>query len=43
MIEELGKESFLAHNVKTASRQKVIEAFTQAHTPLNIILELATV
>jgi DNA-binding transcriptional LysR family regulator len=42
-IEQLGKESFLAHNVKTASRQKVIEAFTQAHTPLNIILELATV
>jgi DNA-binding transcriptional LysR family regulator len=42
-IKELGKESFLAHNVKTASRQKVIEAFTQAHTPLNIILELATV
>ncbi len=42
-IKELGKESFLAHNVKTASRQKVIEAFTQAHTPLNITLELATV
>jgi DNA-binding transcriptional LysR family regulator len=42
-IKELGKEPFLAHNVKTASRQKVIEAFTQAHTPLNIILELATV
>jgi DNA-binding transcriptional LysR family regulator len=42
-IKELKDESFLAHNVKTASRQKVIEAFTQAHTPLNIILELATV
>ena len=42
-IKELGKESFLAHNVKTASRHKVIEAFTQHHTPLNITLELATV
>ena len=42
-IEELGGESFLAHNVKTASRYKVIEAFEQHHTPLNITLELATV
>lgn len=42
-IKELGKESFLAHNVKTASRFKVIEVFAQHHTPLNITLELATV
>src|SRR6202165_746011 len=42
-IKELGKETFLAHNVKTASRQKVIEAFERHHTPLNITLELATV
>lgn len=42
-IKELGQESFLAHNVKTASRQKVIEAFAQDHTSLNITLELATV
>jgi DNA-binding transcriptional LysR family regulator len=42
-IKELGKESFLAHNVKTASRLKVIEAFAKHHTPLNISLELATV
>src|SRR5713101_2625752 len=42
-IKELGKETFLAHNVKTASRHKVIEAFEQQHTPLNITLELATV
>jgi DNA-binding transcriptional LysR family regulator len=42
-IKELGKESFLAHNVKTASRRRVVEAFTQQHTPLNITLELATV
>ena len=42
-IKDLGQESFLAHNVKTASRHKVVEAFTQHHTPLNITLELATV
>jgi DNA-binding transcriptional LysR family regulator len=42
-VKELGSESFLAHNVKTASRQKVIEVFAQQHTPLNITLELATV
>lgn len=42
-VKELGSESFLAHNVKTASRQKVIEVFAQHHTPLNITLELATV
>lgn len=42
-VEELGKESFLAHNVKTASRYKVMETFAQHHTPLNITLELATV
>jgi DNA-binding transcriptional LysR family regulator len=42
-VKELGKESFLAHNVKTASRLKVIETFAKHHTPLNITLELATV
>jgi DNA-binding transcriptional LysR family regulator len=42
-IRELKEESFLAHNVRTASREKVIEAFAREHTPLNIILELATV
>lgn len=42
-VKELGGESFLAHNVKTASRLKVIETFAKYHTPLNITLELATV
>jgi DNA-binding transcriptional LysR family regulator len=42
-VNELGKESFLAHNVKTGSRFKVTETFAQHHTPLNITLELATV
>ena len=42
-VEELGKESFVAHNVKTGSRQRVIEAFAHHRTPLNITLELATI
>jgi DNA-binding transcriptional LysR family regulator len=42
-VEELGRESFLAHNVRTASRQRVTEVFAAHHTPLNITLELATV
>jgi len=42
-VKELGKESFLAHNVKSASRVKVIETFAKYHTPLNITLELATI
>lgn len=42
-IEELGHESFLAHNVKTGSRHQVTETFAQHHTPLNITLELATI
>jgi len=42
-VKELGAESFLAHNVKTGSRHKVMETFALQHTPLNITLELATV
>jgi DNA-binding transcriptional LysR family regulator len=42
-VEELGRESFLAHNVRTGSRYKVTETFAQHHTPLNITLELATI
>lgn len=42
-VKELGSESFLAHNVTTASRFKVMETFAQQNTPLNITLELATV
>lgn len=42
-VKELGKENFLAHNVQTASRKKVIETFAKANTPLNITLELDTV
>jgi len=42
-IKDLGAESFIAHNVKSGSRMKVIEAFARQHTPLNIALELATI
>ncbi len=42
-VNQLGDESFVAHNVKTGSRQRVIEAFAKHHTPLNITLELATI
>ncbi|HEX5885834.1 MAG TPA: LysR substrate-binding domain-containing protein [Pyrinomonadaceae bacterium] len=42
-IKDLGKESFVAHNVNSGSRVKVIEAFARQHTPLNISIELATI
>src|SRR5436305_9366215 len=42
-IEELGEEPFLAHNVRAASRQRVVEAFAEHHTTLNITLELSTI
>ncbi|MGH9883537.1 MAG: LysR substrate-binding domain-containing protein [Pyrinomonadaceae bacterium] len=42
-VEELGNESFVAHNVRTGSRNKVTEIFAEHHTPLNITLELATI
>ena len=42
-VEELGNQPFLAHNVKTGSRYKVMETFARHHTQLNITLELATV
>ncbi|HYE14979.1 MAG TPA: LysR substrate-binding domain-containing protein, partial [Pyrinomonadaceae bacterium] len=42
-VKDLGGEPFLAHNVKSASRVKVIDTFARHHTPLNITLELATI
>jgi len=42
-IKELGNERFVAHNVNSGSRFKVIEAFATQHTPLNITLELDTI
>src|SRR6185503_20094468 len=42
-VKELANEPFVAHNVNSGSRVKVIEAFARQHTPLNITLELATI
>lgn len=42
-ISELGKEDFIAHNVASPLRRKVIEAFQRHHTPLNMVIELPTI
>jgi len=42
-IRELGVESFIAHNVRSPSREKVIDAFRRFQTPLNISIEIATI
>ncbi|HWC76102.1 MAG TPA: LysR family transcriptional regulator [Blastocatellia bacterium] len=42
-IRELGSESFIAHNVHSPSREKVIDAFRRFQTPLNITTEIATI
>ncbi len=42
-VHELGQESFLAHNVKSPARDRVIQFFRDHETPLNISIELATI
>jgi len=42
-IHDLGKESFIAHNVASPYRQRVIETFARYRTPLQIGVELPTV
>lgn len=42
-VHELGNESFLAHNVKSPARDKVIQFFRDHQVPLNISIELATI
>lgn len=42
-IHELGKENFVAHNVASPLRRKVIEAFQRHRTPLNMPVELPTI
>jgi DNA-binding transcriptional LysR family regulator len=42
-IGDLGVESFIAHNVHSPSREKVIETFRKRETPLNITIEIATI
>jgi len=41
-VRELGAESFIAHNVPSPYREKVIKTFAQARTPLNISMEMPT-
>jgi DNA-binding transcriptional LysR family regulator len=42
-ITELGNESFIAHNVASPLRRKVIETFQRYRTPLNMEIELPTI
>jgi DNA-binding transcriptional LysR family regulator len=42
-ISDLGKETFIAHNVASPLRRKVIEAFQRYRTPLNMAIELPTI
>jgi DNA-binding transcriptional LysR family regulator len=39
-IHQLGRENFIAHNVPSPLRQKVIQAFRRHKTPLNMGVEL---
>jgi DNA-binding transcriptional LysR family regulator len=42
-VRDLGEECFIAHNVRSPSREKVVEAFRRFQTPLNITIEIATI
>ncbi|WP_058189617.1 LysR family transcriptional regulator [Terracidiphilus gabretensis] len=42
-IADLGKETFIAHNVMSPLRRRVIEAFQRYRTPLNMGIELPTI
>jgi DNA-binding transcriptional LysR family regulator len=42
-ISQLGEETFIAHNVASPLRRKVIEAFQRHRTPLNMVIELPTI
>jgi DNA-binding transcriptional LysR family regulator len=42
-ITDLGQENFIAHNVTSPLRLKVIEAFQRYRTPLNMGIELPTI
>lgn len=39
-IHQLGAENFIAHNVPSPLRQKVVQAFRRHRTPLNMAVEL---
>jgi len=42
-IKELGSEIFIAHNVASPLRSRVIETFERYRTPLNMAIELPTI
>jgi DNA-binding transcriptional LysR family regulator len=42
-INDLGNENFIAHNVTSPLRRKVIETFQRYRTPLNMVIELPTI
>ncbi len=42
-IHDLGQDQFIAHNVSSPYRERVIETFARLRTPLNIPVELPTV
>jgi DNA-binding transcriptional LysR family regulator len=42
-INDLGNENFIAHNVTSPLRKKVIEAFQRYRTPLNMAIDLPTI
>jgi DNA-binding transcriptional LysR family regulator len=42
-IGDLGDQIFVAHNVTSPLRKKVIEAFQRHHTPLNMDVDLPTI
>jgi DNA-binding transcriptional LysR family regulator len=41
-VRELGAESFIAHNVPSPYRERVVRTFEKYRTPLNIALEMPT-
>jgi DNA-binding transcriptional LysR family regulator len=41
-VRELGEECFLAHNVRSPYRERVLQSFARCRTPLNIEIELPT-
>ncbi|MEJ7711962.1 MAG: LysR family transcriptional regulator substrate-binding protein [Pyrinomonadaceae bacterium] len=41
-VRELGAETFIAHNVPSPYRERVVQTFEKLRTPLNISMELPT-
>jgi DNA-binding transcriptional LysR family regulator len=41
-VRELGAESFIAHNVPSPNRERVVRTFEKYKTPLNISMEMPT-